>query len=476
MPRKLLFAALTLGVIVRLVVALYLGSEIDAPSMLTDQRSYHALAIRLIAGHGYSFATGWYPNTPPSTPTAFWSFLYPIVLVAIYTVTGPNVLAARIVQAFLAGVLLPYAAYRFTQRLFPARPRLAAWALLLTACYAYFILYAATLMTESLYIICLLWSLCAALDLEAALRQGQPVPRRVPWKLGLSLGLATLLRQAILPWVPVLFAYLLWQARGNVQTLADSDAPRSNVSAFRCATFPRWRAVGPLVVSGVILAACILPFTVRNYIVYDTFLLLNSNTGYAMYSAQHPMHGDRFDEFTAAPLPDDLRGQGLNEAQLDRELLRRGIQFVLDEPVRYLRLSLSRVRAYFSLLPGENTTPLHALGRFAAFGAYLPLWLYGAYLALRSSALRGRLGLPLLFMAFYTLMHTLTWAMVRYRLPVDAVAMPLAALAVDDLWRRLPWTKQRSRLSNAPVAAGGSVSPSGDALSLKAPGGDSHQP
>ncbi len=393
--------------------------------MLTDQRSYHALAERLVQGRGFSFATGWYPFTPAETPTAHWSFLYSLFLAGIYALFGPHVLAARLVQAVLAGVLLPYAVYRLTQRLFPDRSHVAAWALALTAAYAYFILYAATLMTESLYIVCLLWSLVVALDMEAALRQGLPLPRRTPFELGLSLGLAALLRQAILPWVAVLFLYLLWRgAHGNVPT------------------FQRWRAVGPLVLSGVVLLACLLPFTVRNYLVYDTFLLLNSNTGYAMYSAQHPMHGDRFDEFAAAPLPDDLRAQGLNEAQLDGELLKRGIQFVLEEPVRYVRLCLSRVRAYFSLLPGEDTSPLHAIGRFVGFGLYMPLWLYGLYLALRSPGLRANLGLPLLFMVFYSLMHILTWAMVRYRLPVDAVAMPLAALAVDDLWRRLPWGRR----------------------------------
>ncbi len=428
MLRRRLLILLVSSVLARLAVALYLGRDIDAPPMLTDQRSYHALAIRLVEGQGFSFAGGWYPFAPADTPTAFWSFLYSLFLAAIYALLGPQVLAARVVQAVLAGVLLPYAVYRLAQRVFPDRAELAAWSLVLAAAYAYFILYAATLMTESLYIVCLLWSLRVALDIGAAFRGGRAVPRRAPWELGLSLGLAALLRQAILPWVPVLFLYLVWcgwRARGSKKA-----GPGATVA---------WRRVcGPLAISGLILLGCILPFTVRNYVVYDSFLLLNSNTGYAMYSAQHPMHGDRFDEFAAAPLPEDLRGQGLNEAQLDRELLRRGIRFILDEPVRYVRLCLSRVRAYFSLLPGEDTTPLHAVGRFAALGAYAPLWLYGAYLALRRPALRAHLGLPLLFMAFYTLMHVLTWAMVRYRLPVDAVAMPLAAVAVDDLWRRMP--------------------------------------
>lgn len=431
--RKAILLILLASVIFRIAAALYLGDVVAAPPMLTDQLSYHALGVRLVEGHGFSFDVGWYPFTPPNTPTAHWSYLYSLFIAAIYGVLGTNVLAARLVQAVLTGILLPYAAYRLTLRLFPGRLRLAAWALLLTVCYAYFILYAATLMTESLYIICLLWSMVVALDMEDALRAGRPMPRLAPWELGLSLGLATLLRQAALPWAAVLFAYLLWQARRNVKT-----CERVNVRTFR-----HWRGtLVTLLIAGLVLIAFILPFTVRNYIVYDAFLLLNSNTGFAMYSAQHPLHGVHFQEFTAAPMPEDLLALGLNEAELDRILLRRGIQFVLDDPVRYALLSLSRVQDFFSLLPGEHTTLLHAVGRFVAFGAYIPLWLYGLYLCLRSPGLRTRLGLPLLFGAFYTVMHVLTWAMVRYRLPVDAVAMPMAALAVDDIWQRLPWGKR----------------------------------
>jgi hypothetical protein len=40
-------------------------------------------------------------------------------------------------------------------------------------------------------------------------------------------------------------------------------------------------------------------------------------------------------------------------------------------------------------------------------------------------------------MGFYSLLHVLTWAMTRYRLPVDAVAIVFAAVGMVDLWGRL---------------------------------------
>jgi hypothetical protein len=269
--------------------------------------------------------------------------------------------------------------------------------------------------------------------------------------------------------------------------------------------------VGALLVAGLLLVACILPFTVRNYVVYGEFLLLNSNAGYAMYSAQHPMHGTSFQEYEAAPLPDDLRGRGLNEAQWDRELTRRGIGFVFDQPGRYLLLSLSRVRDYFEFWPTADSSLLYNVGRLASFTLFLPFMIYGIVLAIlrvaavsrpspvlsevegsfvsrpspalselegsaahrlsrvhperrrgtssrdlppsvhRHSSIRALrpfvpfvihfsttpVALLLLFMAFYSLLHILTWAMTRYRLPVDAVAIIFAALAIADLGRRI---------------------------------------
>jgi len=270
-------------------------------------------------------------------------------------------------------------------------------------------------MTETFYITALLWVLERTLALAEC-----PTKRGGLW-LGLGLGIATLLRQSILPWVAVMLVWLMWVGlrRGSLR-----------------------RTIGSLSISTLLLIVMIMPFTIRNYFAYGRFLLLNSNAGYAMYSAQHPMHGTNFQEFAAAPVPEEL--MGLNEAQLDQELMRRGIGFVLAEPGRYLLLSLSRVRAYLEFWPSPDTSLLHNLGRSGSFGLAWPLMAYGLWLTLRrakSSSWRAwsvsPVALIVLFMSFYSVLHILTWAMPRYRLPVDAVALPFAALAAVDLIRRV---------------------------------------
>jgi hypothetical protein len=412
--RRVLLAILGLSVVLRVGVAVYYGDWVPAGQ---DDNSYHTLGAQLARGQGYQFPRAWYPFTPADTPTAHWSFLYPAFVAGVYAVAGVRPLVARLMGAVLSGLLLPWLVYRLGRRLFPGREGLALLAAGCAAVYGYFVLYGARLMTESFYISALLWSMERALALAE-----RPAPGRGA-VLGLSLGLATLLRQSILPWAVVLFGWLLW-------------------AGWRAGQGRRMAA--GLALAAAVMLACVAPFTVRNYLVYDGFLLLNSNAGYAMYSAQHPMHGTSFQEFTPAPLPEDLRGAGLNEAQWDRALMRRGIGFVLAEPGRYLLLSLSRVRDYFEFWPTADTTLLHNVGRVGSFGVFLPFMLGGIWLALRRNGPgRTRAGwaafsttpvaLALLFMATYSLLHILTWAMPRYRLPVDAVALPFAALALEAL-------------------------------------------
>jgi len=118
-----LWPILAASVLVRVGVAFYLGDVVDAPPLLTDQRSYHALGARLLRGHGYSFERPWYPFTPADTPTAHWSFLYPLFVAAVYAVFGAHPLAARVVQAVIGGLLLPWMVYRLARTVFrPSSP------------------------------------------------------------------------------------------------------------------------------------------------------------------------------------------------------------------------------------------------------------------------------------------------------------------------------------------------------------------
>lgn len=405
---------LSSAVILRLGVALYLGDSTPAGK---DETSYSTLGWRLAEGHGYSFGERHYPGfVLPDTATSHWSFLYTAFVAGVYAVAGPQPLAVRLASAVLGGLLLPWMLHRLGRRIWPERESLALLAAGMGAVYAYFVLFSAQLMTETFFIAAVLWSLERSLALLGLLEEERAARRRLmvtALGLGASLGTATLLRQSILPWAAVSFALLLGYGWRKGQL--------------------RWALEG-LLMAGMVLLAFVLPFTTRNYVAYGEFMLLNSNAGYAMYSAQHPMHGTSFQAFAAAPLPNDLDPLPQNEPQWDRALMARGFQFIVDEPERYALLSLSRVADFFMFWPAAETPLINNIGRVLSFGLFLPFMIYGLWL---SRCDWRRYWFLYLYMGFYTMLHLLTWAMIRYRLPVDAVLLLFAALAVLQLGERL---------------------------------------
>jgi 4-amino-4-deoxy-L-arabinose transferase-like glycosyltransferase len=439
MFKKPLLTIIFVSVLLRLAAALYLGNSVQDFPGIFDQISYHNLALRVMAGHGFSFGEAWWPVTAADAPTAHWSFLYTLYLAAVYTLFGPHPLLARLIQAVAVGVLMPWYLYRIGCRLLPARPgqpesggpatgRIKGEALGLAAAaigaiYIYFVYYAAALITESFYIVALLWVFDLSLQIS---QEGKERPRQ--WLLlGLALALAVLLRQLVLLFIPFLLLWLWWVTRPRAR-------PR------QCAR--------TLLLPLVVVWLAILPWTIRNYLAFDQFVLLNTNAGFAFYWGNHPIYGNRFVPILtpemgsySSLIPTELRH--LDEAALDKVLLKRAVATVVADPGRFLLLSLSRIPHYFVFWPSPASGMLSNVSRVGSFGLFLPFMLYGLFLSWRYT--KGTAGglsrspffLLYLFMAVYTAIHVLTWTLIRYRLPVDALLLLFAGLALLQLWLRL---------------------------------------
>jgi hypothetical protein len=188
----------------------------------------------------------------------------------------------------------------------------------------------------------------------------------------------------------------------------------------------------------------ILPFTAFNYIRFGRLVPLNTNSGYAFFWGNHPVYGTHFYPLLPATLgryqdlvPAEIRN--LDEAALDQELLRRGIQFVIDDPGRILLLSLSRIPVFFMFWPSAESGWISNLCRVLSFGILWPFMLAGLVRVLMKLKLAGGFSSPifllLMFVVIYSGIHLLSWAMIRYRLPVDAVTLIFASLALVDLWQ-----------------------------------------
>lgn len=424
--RRLLVITLMVSVFLRVLAAIYIGNDVVELPGTFDQISYHSLALRVVSGHGFTFGEPWWPATPAGEPTAHWSYLYTGYLVLIYKILGQLPLAARILQAILVGLLQPYLAYRIGKYLFSSTSGLVA--AMLTALYSYFIYYSATLMTEPFYIVAILASLLISMQLVREERDQRGDPRSDKranqiWMaifLGLTLGVAILLRQLFLLFIPFLFIWIWW-ASG-----------RKNLTN--------------LVVSAIVIALLILPFTIFNYQRFERFVLLNTNAGFAFFWSNHPVYGTQFKPLLTEEMgtyqdliPPELLS--LNEAALDQELLGIGLGYIVEDPWRFILLSISRIPPYFMFWPSSSSGLISNVARVTSFGILWPFMLYGLYRSYKSREkplISQPVFLLYLFTFVYSMIHILTWTMVRYRLPVDAVMLIFAGLAVVDLVERIP--------------------------------------
>ncbi len=436
--QQVLLGIIVLAVVLRVAAAFYLGNEVVELPGTFDQVSYHRLSLRVLGGHGFSFGELWWPVTPANAPTAHWSFLYTLYLTAVYAIVGPNPLAARLIQAVAVGILMPFLTYKLSLLLFSPDSSAAksepdfhkgVWigliAAAITAVYIYFVYYAAALMTESFYIVCILWSFMVAIQIQQT--------EKTTWRhwcyLGLALALTVLLRQLFLLIIPFVFLWL-WLAA------------RPKITYF-------------LIPIGL-MALFILPWTVRNQIVFDKFVILNTNSGYAFFWGNHPIYGTDFIPILppemgtyASLIPDDLLH--LNEAELDSALLSMAIENVMSDPMRIFWLSLSRIPPYFTFWPSPDSGLISNISRVGSFGLFLPFMVFGFLHSLfyKFPTIKAKLTSPFtlvyLFLLVYTGIHVLTWTLIRYRLPLDAFLIIFAGLA----WMKIGewvYAKQQKRI------------------------------
>ena len=413
--RKIFIAIVLISIGLRIVVALFLGNRITEMPGIADQITYHTLAQRVMNGFGFTFDRAWWPATPAGEPTAHWSYLYTFYLLIAYKIFEVNPLVVRLIQAIIIGFLQPWLLFHITRTIFSTKAALfaAGW----IAIYTYLIYYTAAIMTESWFITLVLAVFYYAIKLT------QPDSTWTRYlTFGVLLAFTVLLRQAFLLFIPFLFLWLVWVKRKKtiLSTLLN------------------------LSLTTMVILAFIVPFTVYNYQRFNKFVLLNTNAGFAFFWANNPVYGTQFKGILPEEmgnylelLPIELKG--LNEAELDSALLQRGLAYVVENPARYFLLSLSRFPVLFEFLPSHDSSLISNLSRLTSFTLALPFMLVGIYFSIRDIYRQKRIlfdspaSLLLLFGVVYTAIHILTWSLVRYRLPIDALFLSFAGLTLARL-------------------------------------------
>ena len=270
----------------------------------SDAGWYLARAITLAAQHSYSQA---------GIPTAYWPVGYPAFLALLFKVTGPSLLAVRLAN-FAFSACTFWFLYLVTRKML--RDELAArGSVLLLTVYLNNAAYVPLVLTETIYTFLLL---CASVFL---------LTKRT-WLFallaGLILGLATLVKTQTILLTPVL----------------------------ACVTYlDEWsrRAMGRAAVRvGAVLCVSLLvliPWTIRNYMVFGKFVLVSTNGGMSLLTGNNPsMVGNyRINYAGRDPLVKQAQFSVKDQVAADQRARALAFRWIRDNPSKFLALIPQKV-------------------------------------------------------------------------------------------------------------------------------------
>ena len=393
--RRQIGVAAAAGLALRL--AFGFGYWVEKP-MTHDEHEYLALAAALASGRGLT-----YLEPPAGTAAQFGRAPgYPAFLAAIGAGTTDaeaspgRVKFAQAILGSVAVVLIAVAAWRAAG---PLAASVAAW---LAAVYPPLVWIPAYVLSETLYSVL---ALATALVLQTAADEdagGQGGVRRAV-AAGLLCGVAVLVRPAMLFLLPLAAVWLVRRRRVRVAAAV---------------------VLGALVV--------IAPWTVRNYLVHDRFVLVASEGGVTFWTGNHPLaRGEGDLAANPALKEEELRfrraHQGLTSEELEPLYYRDALRHIVDNPVRWAGLLVRK--AFYTVVPAGPSYALHSTRyRAASVISYLmvlPL-AAGGLLVLWTSP--SRPVALLLLAASSVLVGIIFFPQERFRIPViDPVLIVCAA-------------------------------------------------
>lgn len=210
---------------------------------------------------------------------------------------------------------------------------------------------------------------------------------------------------------------------------------------FRQAPSERWHSVWPLAGALLLAALIVLPWTVRNYVVFHRFVPLKTSFGLNFWMGNNPNATGFLYTMAGEPMPHTLPPErvaylaSLNEAERYAVLQREAWQWVIAHPDRFLELTIKRIGYLWLISPTFQITSENIvepsyfyLLRYAIQIPLLILALIGLIIAYRHY--RAALLICLWWLVAFTMPYAISVAgNTRYRLPVEPVLVMLAAVA-----------------------------------------------
>jgi 4-amino-4-deoxy-L-arabinose transferase-like glycosyltransferase len=356
-----------------------------------DASAWQESAENVVAGRGFSTKNFAAYRTP----------IPALYLAAVYSIFGVSVRAAQIANAVL-GTLTVWLIFEFLRKDFGVE--IARWGALFAAIYPTLLFYTGQLLSETP----ILLFTALALRLTQVFRD-RPVLWFIP--VGIDLGLAVLTRE---PFFATAVLIAMWLVLGR-------KAQKG------------WTGLARATVLLVCVVLTLVPWTVRNYLVFGKVIPISTRGGYNFWLA------NRIYTPRSTPVEKELTNvNSMSEADQDKLLWKLTFRFIFQHPLEYLKLSLFRLAEFWHL--GYHGYGWWEIVFLAGYFPFLALAIVGSFLSWRDN--REVTLLLLTVPISLSLVHMMFVPEGRYRLPIDMVLCMFAGFTTHHLFRRFLKTQR----------------------------------
>jgi len=390
----LAYSALLMALILRLVWG------IAIPIIpVSDSHAYDVFAQNIAHGFGY----GWVPNHP----TAYWPVGTSAIYGGFFWLFGHDYTPIMLFQV-VVGVAVVALAMSLARRWFgEAVAVTTGWIL---ACWPLLIEYTTILASELFFVFFVL----AAFWL-ASMPSRQWFTRAIV--SGAALAAASYVRPIALIMAPLLF-------------MKDAIESRHRLMALLAC-----------VVAVVAMIVCILPWSVRNWQIFDRLVLISTNGGSNLWMGNNPKSGTGYMEPPTLDIP--------NEADRDKFFGQQAKEYIAQNPTAFIIRTFKKVislhdRETIGIAWNENgirqglgqsmLSPFKIISS-GYWWVILSAAIYGVFAFARNfGLLRFLICPPIATWAYFTLIHVVTVAGDRYHVPSIPFVAMIAAYSLSPLW------------------------------------------
>lgn len=371
-----------------------------------------AIAVNIFEGRGFSAGF-----SMPNEPTSWQAPAYPYLLAATWSVFGKGATAHLIISILqciaIASMVWPMAG--LSRRWFASVP---VWFVQTLVIVAPLYIWYPTRLHHTAFVMALQpWILYAWLAWA-----GRSATASIG--TGVLTGMAALLQ-------PVLLG--VFGAIGVSRLLF-------------CIKSRNWKTTGLLILAGMTVVACLVPWTIRNYEVHGRLILVKNSFGKEFWVGNNPhatgtgyaLGGTQ--EVTNAYPPTSMRLKGkVSEMQLMDALKNEAKEWIRANPDSFLKIFAQKVLWFWTLPPKDRVRSTGDAEALVFRGVHLIYWaglvalsVLGCIVYRPKTEFFWVLGL---FVIFYSLIYGLTLVgQARFRGEIEYVFFPSASAGFAFLW------------------------------------------